>query len=71
MFASVTNDGTMFFTSSRKTGNYDIFSVSQLVNGKYEVAEDLGPDINRSRIASLEAWVAPDKEHPTDRKFWT
>jgi WD40 repeat protein len=62
VFASVTNDGTMYFTSSRKTGNYDIFR-SRLVNGKYEEAEDLGPEINGPQIASLEAWVAPDESY--------
>jgi hypothetical protein len=62
VFASVTNDGTMYFTSSRKTGNYDIFR-SRLVNGKYEEAQDLGPDINGASIASLEAWIAPDESY--------
>lgn len=60
VFASVTNGGTMYFTSSRKTGNYDIFR-ARLVNGKYQEAEDLGPNINGPGIASLEAWVAPDE----------
>ncbi len=62
VFASVTNGGTMYFTSSRKTGNYDIFR-SRLVNGKYEEAEDLGPNINGAGIASLEAWIAPDESY--------
>jgi hypothetical protein len=62
VFASLTNDGTMYFTSSRKTGNYDIFR-ARLVNGKYEEAEDLGPEINGSQIASLEAWIAPDESY--------
>lgn len=60
VFASVTNDGTMYFTSSRKTGNYDIFR-SRLVSGKYQEPEDLGPNINGPGIASLEAWIAPDE----------
>jgi hypothetical protein len=62
VFASVTNDGTMYFTSSRKTGNYDIFR-ARLVNGRYEEAEDLGPNINGQGIASLEAWIAPDESY--------
>jgi len=62
VFASVTNEGTMYFTSSRKTGNYDIFR-ARLVNGKYEEAEDLGPNINGQGIASLEAWIAPDESY--------
>jgi WD40-like Beta Propeller Repeat len=62
VFASVTNDGTMYFTSSRKTGNYDIFR-ARLVGGKYQAAEDLGPNINGVGIASLEAWIAPDESY--------
>lgn len=62
VFASVTDDGTMYFTSSRKTGNYDIFR-ARLVNGKYEEAEDLGPNINGAGVASLEAWIAPDESY--------
>src|SRR5215470_17641286 len=60
VFASVTNDGTMYFTSSRKNGQYDIYR-SKLANGKYETAEDLGPLVNRPGVWSLEAWVAPDE----------
>jgi hypothetical protein len=62
VFASVTNDATMYFTSSRKTGNYDIFR-SRLVSGKYQEPEDLGPNINGAGIASLEAWIAPDESY--------
>lgn len=62
VFASVTTDGTMYFTSSRKTGSYDIFR-SRLVDGKYAEAEDLGSNINGAGIASLEAWIAPDESY--------
>jgi Tol biopolymer transport system component len=62
IFASVTKDGTMYFTSSRKTGSYDIFR-AQLTNGEYQNVEDLGPEINGPGIASLEAWVAPDETY--------
>jgi Tol biopolymer transport system component len=62
VFASVTTDGTMYFTSSRKTGSYDIFR-ARLSNGEYKVAEDLGPAINGPGIASLEAWIAPDESY--------
>jgi Tol biopolymer transport system component len=62
VFASVTNDGTMYFTSSRKTGNYDIFR-SRLIDGKYQEPEDLGANINGAGIASLEAWIAPDESY--------
>lgn len=62
VFASVTNDGTMYFTSSRKTGSYDIFR-ARLVDGVYKEAEDLGSAINGPGIASLEAWIAPDESY--------
>jgi hypothetical protein len=62
VFASVTNEGTMYFTSSRKSGTYDIFR-ARLSNGEYKEAEDLGPAINGPGIASLEAWIAPDESY--------
>ena len=62
VFASIANNGTMYFTSSRKTGGYDIFR-SRLVNGKYQDAEDLGPNLNGPGIFSLEAWIAPDESY--------
>jgi len=62
VFASIANNGTIYFTSSRKTGGYDIFR-SRLVGGKYLEAEDLGPNINGPGIFSLEAWVAPDESY--------
>jgi Tol biopolymer transport system component len=62
VFASIANNGTMYFTSSRKTGGYDIFC-SKLVDGKYQQAEDLGENINGPGIYSLEAWIAPDESY--------
>jgi len=62
VFASITKNGTIYFTSSRKTGGYDIFR-SKLVDGKYQEAEDLGPKINGPGIFSLEAWIAPDESY--------
>lgn len=62
VFASITNNGTMYFTSNRKTGGYDIFR-SYLVDGKYREAEDLGPNFNGPGIYSLEAWIAPDESY--------
>jgi len=62
VFASIANNGTIYFTSSRKTGGYDIFR-SKLVDGKYQEAEDLGPKINGPGIFSLEAWIAPDESY--------
>jgi hypothetical protein len=62
VFASVAKNGTMYFTSSRKTGQYDIFR-SKLVQGKYEEAEDLGPVLNGPGIWTFESWVAPDESY--------
>jgi hypothetical protein len=62
VFASIANNGTMYFTSSRTTGGYDIFR-SKLVDGKYQEAEDLGENINGPGIYSLEAWIAPDESY--------
>jgi hypothetical protein len=62
VFASVAKNGTMYFTSSRKTGQYDIFR-SKLVNGKYETAEDLGPPLNISGVWTFESWIAPDESY--------
>lgn len=62
VFASITNDGTMYFTTSRKGAGYEIFR-ARLVNGEYREAEDLGPVVNGPGISSLEAWIAPDESY--------
>lgn len=62
VFASIANNGTVYFTSSRKTGQYDIFR-SKLVNGEYKEAEDLGASVNGPGIWTFEAWVAPDESY--------
>ena len=60
VFCSIASNGNLYFTSSRKTGLYDIFR-SRLINGHYQEAEDLGPDLNGPNIASFEALIAPDE----------
>ena len=60
VFASIASNGNLYFASSRKTGYYDIFR-SRLVDGKYQEAEDLGPDFNGPGISSFEAFVSPDE----------
>lgn len=61
VFASMALNGNLYFTSSRKSGYYEIFR-SRKINGKYEDAEYLtalnGPNIN-----SLEALIAPDESY--------
>ena len=62
VFASMANNGNLYFTSDRKTGRFDIFR-SKLVDGKYQEAEDLGPAINAEGVSSLEALIAPDESY--------
>jgi Tol biopolymer transport system component len=61
VFASVANNGNLYFTSDRK-GEFDIYR-SRLVNGKYQEAEDLGPSVNSAGISSLEAFIAADESY--------
>jgi WD40-like Beta Propeller Repeat len=62
VFASEASSGNLYFTSSRKTGSYDIFR-SKLTNGHYGGAEDLGPNLNGPGIATFEAWIAPNESY--------
>jgi hypothetical protein len=61
VFASVANNGNLYFTSDRK-GEFDIYR-SRLVNGKYQDAEDLGPTVNSVTVSSLEAFIAADESY--------
>jgi len=60
VFCSIAESGNLYFTSSRKTGTYGIFR-SRLVGGKYQEAEDLGPEFNGPTINTFEAFIAPDE----------
>jgi Tol biopolymer transport system component len=60
VFASIASNGNIYFASSRKTGHYDIFR-SRFIDGKYQPAEDLGPDFNGPTIDSFEAFISPDE----------
>src|SRR5262249_15118612 len=62
VFASETSDGHLYFTTSRKSGTYDVFR-SRLVAGAYQAAEDLGPTLNGPEIATFEALIAPDESY--------
>jgi Tol biopolymer transport system component len=62
VFASEAKNGNLYFTSSRKTGSYDIFR-TKLVKGQYEQAEDLGKNLNGPGIATFEAWISPDESY--------
>ena len=62
VFASKANNGNLYFTSDRNQGKFDIYR-SRLVDGKYQPAEDLGPNINGDGIFSLEALIAPDESY--------
>jgi Tol biopolymer transport system component len=62
VFASIANNGNLYFTSDRKKGQFDIYR-SRLVDGKYQEAEDLGPNINVDGVWSLEALISPDESY--------
>jgi len=62
VFCSVARNGNLYFTSSRKTGVYDIFR-SRFVDGKYQEVEDLGSDLNGPGISTFEALIAPDERY--------
>ena len=62
VFASMAANGTMYFASSRKTGDYDVFR-SKLIDGKYMEVEDLGPNLNGPGIDTFEALIAPDESY--------
>jgi hypothetical protein len=60
VFASIAANGNIYFASSRKTGHYDIFR-TRFIDGKYQDAEDLGPDFNGPTVDSFEAFIATDE----------
>jgi hypothetical protein len=62
VFGSIANNGNIYFASSRKTGNYDVFR-SRPENGEYKTAEDLGPVINGPTVDTFEAVIAPDESY--------
>jgi hypothetical protein len=62
VFASIAANGNIYFASSRKTGEYDVFR-AKLVNGEYREAEDLGANFNGPGIDSFEATIAPDESY--------
>src|SRR5262249_493359 len=62
VFASMSANGTVYFSSSRKTGQYDVFR-SRLENGQYQTAEDLGSAFNSPGINTFESMVAPDEAY--------
>jgi len=61
VFASIAANGNIYFASSRKTGNYDVFC-AKLVDGEYKSVEELGP-LNGPGIDTFEAVIAPDESH--------
>src|SRR5882757_3736653 len=61
VFASIAANGNIYFASSRKTGDYDVFR-SKLVDGEYKSAEELGP-LNGPGIDTFEAVIAPDESY--------
>ena len=62
VFCSQARNGNLYFASSRKGGGYDMYR-SRLVNGKYQEAEDLGPNLNDPSIWTFESTIAPDESY--------
>jgi hypothetical protein len=62
VFASIAANGNIYFASSRKTANYDVFR-AKLLDGGYKEAEDLGPVFNGPGIDTFEAAIAPDESY--------
>ncbi|MCP4901060.1 MAG: hypothetical protein GY906_29170 [bacterium] len=62
-YPSITHDGTIYFMSGRyeSFGEHDIYR-SQLVDGKYGPAENLGPEVNSEHI-ELDSFVAADESY--------
>ena len=58
---SVTNDGTLYYSTTGITGNADIFC-SKLVDGKYQKPDSLGAAIN-SPYNETDPFVAPDESY--------
>lgn len=60
---SVASNGNLYFGARGKgsRGRADIW-VSRLVNGVYQVPENVGDSINTARI-EIEPWIAPDESY--------
>jgi hypothetical protein len=58
--ASVTADGTIYFTSDRDEPGHPQIYVSRLVNGAYQPAEKLGPEIN-SDFNDSDPYISADE----------
>ncbi|WP_422080529.1 carcinine hydrolase/isopenicillin-N N-acyltransferase family protein [Ulvibacterium sp.] len=57
-YISFTNDGTMYFSSNKNNGNFDIY-ISEMVDGEFQDPESLGEAINTSHYEA-DVFVAPD-----------
>jgi len=62
VFASVAANGNIYFASSRKTGQYDVFR-AKFELGEYKQAEDLGAIFNGPGINTFEAAIATDESY--------
>ena len=60
-FPSVTNDGTLYFTRSRRDGSNDIYR-SRFINGSYTEPQKLPDRVNCGR-AQYNAFIAPDESY--------
>jgi hypothetical protein len=59
-YPSVARDGTLYFSTQREgSGGFDVFR-SKLVDGKYTIPENLGPNINGPG-SDIDNYIAPDQ----------
>ncbi len=58
---SVTNDGTIYFSSTGATGNADLYC-SKFADGKYQKPDSLGEAVN-SPYSETDPFIAPDESY--------
>jgi hypothetical protein len=59
LYASVTNDGTLYFASGTFDSDFEIYRSVRTRNG-YAPAENLGPGVNSPDTWEYNPWVSPD-----------
>ncbi|QYF95406.1 hypothetical protein KY495_09770 [Massilia sp. PAMC28688] len=60
--ASIAANGTIYFMKDRGAGNSDLWK-SRLVNGQYQVPENLGAPVNTAAFRESNPYIAPDESY--------
>ena len=60
-YISFTNEGTMYFSSSREGNNFDIYA-SKMIDGKFQKPEKLPKEINTPSYEA-DVFIAPDESY--------